>query len=145
MAGFTNAHEALILDHVFSGAGTAVAPTNIYVGLYTVAPTADDGTGATEVPSTNAYARVSTGAADWTAASAGDPTVIDNANAITFPTASGGNWGTIVAFGLFDAATAGNLIAFGNLTTSKAVNDGDTAEFAVGALDVKLGDPGDTY
>ena len=144
MAGFTNAHEVLILDHVFSGAGTSVAPTNIFVGLYTTAPTADDGTGSTEV-SGNAYARVSTGAADWNSASAGDPTVIDNANAITFPTASGGNWGTVVAFGLFDASTAGNLIAFGTLTTSKAVNDGDTAEFAAGALDVKLGDPGDSY
>ncbi|KKL90267.1 hypothetical protein LCGC14_1906360, partial [marine sediment metagenome] len=37
-----------------------------------------------------------------------------------------------------DALTAGNLLATGALTTSKTINDGDTAEFAIGALDITL-------
>ena len=59
-----------------------------------------------------------------------------NNNVITFaaPTA---NWGTIAGFGIFDAASGGNMLYFGSLTTSKTVNNGDAAPaFAAGALTV---------
>lgn len=62
---------------------------------------------------------------------------IANDGAITFPTASA-SWGTVTHFGVFDASTAGNLLYWGALTTSKAVGSGDTASFAVGELDVTL-------
>ena len=41
-----------------------------------------------------------------------------------------------VAFGIFDAATAGNLLYWADLTVSKTVGSGDTAEFAVGDIDI---------
>lgn len=129
MAGFSDYSENKVLDHI-TGKTTFTKPT-AYVGLYTAAPT--DAGGGTEV-SGGSYARVATAGADWVAASAG---ATDNANAIAFPTASG-SWGTVTHFGLFDASTTGNLLAWGALGTSKVIGSGDTAQFAVGALDVTL-------
>jgi hypothetical protein len=46
---------------------------------------------------------------------------------------------------LFTALSGGSAVAWEQLTTPKAVLNGDTASFGVGALVLKLGDPGDTY
>ena len=100
----------------------------MYVALYTVAPS--DSGGGTEV-SGNAYART---AVTFDAASGGS---INN-QLVTFPTASGGNWGTITHFGIFDAVTAGNLLAHGALTESKVINDGDQLKFSAGNLTISL-------
>lgn len=130
MAGsFSDYTENKVLDHIV-GKTSFTMPT-AYVALFTVAPT--DAGGGTEV-SGGSYARESTAGADWNAASSG---AISNANAITFTTATG-DWGTVVACALFDAATSGNMLAWGDLTTSKAVNSGDTASFAAGDLDITL-------
>ena len=40
--------------------------------------------------------------------------------------------------GIFDAATVGNLLFHGALTTTRIVNDTDTIEFAIGALGITL-------
>lgn len=130
MGSFADYWENEILDHIF-GKGSYTPPT-IYVGLSTADPT-DDGSGLAE-PTGNAYARVSTLAADWNVASGG---ALDNANDITFPEATG-SWGTITHFALFDAATGGNMLAHGALSASKAIGSGDTTKFAAGDLDVSL-------
>ena len=130
MGSFADYWENEILDHIF-GKGSYTPPT-IYVGLSTADPT-DDGSGLAE-PTGNAYARVSTLAADWNVASG---SALDNANDITFPEATG-SWGTITHFALFDAATGGNMLAHGALSASKAIGSGDTAKFAAGDLDVSL-------
>jgi hypothetical protein len=62
---------------------------------------------------------------------------MSNTAIITFPTATG-SWGTITHFGLWDAVTAGNNRGSGALTTAKAVNNGDTARFAIGALTITV-------
>jgi hypothetical protein len=130
MGSFADYWENEILDHLF-GKGNYTPPT-IYVGLSTADPT-DNASGLAE-PSGNAYARVSTAAADWNVASGG---TLDNANDITFPEASG-NWGTITHFALFDAASAGNMLAHGSLSVYKSIGSGDTAKFAAGDLDILL-------
>lgn len=141
MAGMISALEADILDHVF-GKATYTAPTNWFVAASTTTPT-ETGTNFTE-PVANGYARVSTAAADWNAAVDGDPTVLDNLNAITFPTATG-SWGTITHLGLFTVSTAGTVQMWGALAVSKAITTNDVLEVPAGDFDVKLGDPGDTY
>lgn len=106
-----------ILQHITGYSAIFTAPT-AYAALFTTAPTDDTGAGAIEV-SGGAYARVATTAGTagtWGAASTTtDPTTISNNGtgtpAIIFPTAAA-NWGTVVAFGLYDAATAGNLLAW---------------------------------
>jgi len=122
--------ELELLDHVLGNAAYT-APATVYIALYTVAPT--DAGGGTEV-SGGAYARkdMANNATNWPAAAAGEKS---NGTVITFVTATA-NWGTIVAFGIFDAVSGGNLLYWGDLTVSKAVNNGDTAEFPVGDIDV---------
>jgi hypothetical protein len=133
-------YEKRVLDLIFRNSNaSATTPlglnaTNVWVGLYTVAPS--DAGGGTEVTG-GSYARVAvvrTGAG-WDAAAGDSPGLTDNTSAITFPTASA-SWGTVVAFGIFDASTSGNLVYWGDLTDSKAVGNGDTAEFAAGSIDI---------
>ena len=129
-----------LLDHLFNAAAFA-ATVDTYIALCTVVVT-DGMTGSTITePSGGAYARQlvqeNTGAApDWDLAVSGDPSFVDNSDAITFPTATA-SWGTIVAVAICDAVTAGNLLFYDNAMTDKAVGNGDTAEFATGDLDVQ--------
>ncbi len=123
---FSNFLETEILDHVFGGAAYT-APTTLYIALYTGAPS--DTGGGTEVSGTD-YARQTS-----TFTTSDDTT--SNAGAIEFPTA-GDSWGTVTHVGVFDALTTGNLLAYGTLTASKAVESGDVFRIIAGALDITL-------
>lgn len=108
-------------------------PANLHFALFTAAPS--DSGGGTEVTG-GSYARVSvarslanfagTQSAGSTTASTGTGGVTSNNNAITFP-APTANWGVVTHWGVFDAASGGNLVFHGALTTSKTVNNGDAA------------------
>lgn len=133
----TQATHSDLLDHLF-GKATLTAPT-IYVGLSSTTPTSTGGN-VTE-PTTGSYARVETEAADWDTAADGDPSVLDNAQEIAFPAATA-DWvggSNLTHFTLHDAASDGNVIGWGELTTPKPVTNGDTARFPAGALRVRLG------
>jgi hypothetical protein len=130
MGGFSDYWENKILNHIF-GKGSYTPPA-IYIGLSTADPT-DDGSVLAE-PSGNGYTRVQTSATDWNAASNG---LVDNAGNITFAQSTG-NWGTITHFALFDAATAGNMLAHGALSQSKSISESDTARFEAGDLAISL-------
>lgn len=123
MAGLSDYYEDIVINHLFR-AQSFTPPATVYVGLYTTAPT--DAGGGTEV-SGGSYARQ---AVTFGAASSGSTS---NTADITFPEATA-NWGTIVAAGLFDASTAGNLLAWNNVTTQKTINAGDTARIKAGSL-----------
>jgi hypothetical protein len=122
----TNAFETETLEWLFTTTGVT-RPTAWYVGLYTVAPT--DSGGGTEVSGFD-YARVSV-----TLSVTGDTAT--NGSALEWATATG-TWGTVVAVGIFDAVSAGNLIAYGNLTTSKTITTGDVFRISTGNLDITL-------
>ena len=129
MAALSDYSEKLLLDWAMT-TGSATRPTAWYVALYTVAPS--DSGGGTEV-SGSGYARqaVTFGAA----ATPGGTT--SNTGAVSF-TASGGAFGTVVAIGIFDAVSSGNLLWHGTMTASKTVDDGDTLEFSIGNIDLTL-------
>jgi len=127
---FADFWENEILDHVM-GKGSYTPPTS-HIGLSTADPL-DDGSGLAE-PSGNGYARITTAPANWDVAVGG---LIDNGVELSFPAATG-SWGTVTHVCLFDAATAGNLMASGALTVPKAISSGDTPKFAAGDLDVTL-------
>lgn len=130
MGSLSDYTEDKVLDHI-TGKSSYTMPT-VYVALSTADPT-DDGTGIAE-PSGNGYARVTTSAATWNSASGGSTS---NATEIAFPTASG-SWGTITHFALYDASTAGNMLAHGSLAESKAISANQIPAFAIGALEVTL-------
>lgn len=119
-----------LLDHVFKTASYSV-PANIYVALAT-ATIVDATTGTTITEPAANYARKLHNAYD--AASAGHS---ENTGAVTFVEATA-SWGTITFVALVDALTAGNILFYATLDASKAVGNGDTAQFADGAFDFTM-------
>jgi hypothetical protein len=129
MSGFSDYLEDKVLEHVFGG-NAFTAPSTLYVALYTVAPS--DTGGGTEV-SGGAYARQT---ATFTV-SGTNPTTASNTAAIEYPTATA-NYGTVVAVGVLDASSSGNLLAYSTLDSSKVVSSGDAFRFNAGDLDITL-------
>jgi hypothetical protein len=135
--------ENKIIDQLFRGQAFAF-PSTLYIGLLTAVPS--DTGGGTEV-SGGGYARASSAAGlgtfagtqgvGTTAASTGNTGTTSNNASITFvtPTAS---WGAVTSFGIYDAATGGNLLFFGTLSISKTINQGDTVTFPAASLSVQI-------
>lgn len=156
MGAMTNFLENKLLDFLLRGqalgitgatAAAGTGPANLYIGLFTVAPSETGG--GTEVTG-GSYARVSvastlanwagTQAAGTTVASSGTGGTSSNNNAITFP-APTANWGSVVAVGIFDAVSGGNLLWQNTLSQAKTVNNGDAApSFPAAALAVQIDD-----
>lgn len=130
---FTGQLSNEILDNVF-GAGAYTPPANLYIGLSTSAVN-DDGTGATE-PADAAYERVAV-VNDGTNFPAAANGAKANGAEVRFAEA-GASWGTITHFFIADAASAGNILAYGSLNTSKAIESGDIALFGAGSLTISL-------
>jgi hypothetical protein len=127
MAAFSDYLENALLNEVFRNVNYTPAAT-VYVALFTSAPS--DAGGGTEL-SGNGYSRQSVA---FGAASGG---AIANSATVSF-SASGGNWGTVTHFAVYDASSAGNQLCWGSLSASKTVNDGDTLQFAAGDIDITL-------
>jgi len=127
MSALSNYLENELLDHAL-GTAAFTAPSNVYLALYTTNPTdADTGT---EV-SGNGYARQLT---TFTAAVSGSSA---SSSAESF-TASGGAFGTITHVGIHDALSGGNLLFHAALPSARIVNDGESIDFAIGAVTVSL-------
>ncbi len=126
MAGnLSNYLENKLIDH-FLGTTAFTIPAAVYVALYTVAPS--DAGGGTEVTG-GSYARQS---AAFTASASGATSNSANIDFTTMPAA------TVVAIGIHDASTAGNLLLWGTLTTNKTTDAGDTLRIATGDLDISI-------
>ena len=131
MAAMSDDLENKLINHIFRNTDYT-RPANIYLALFTAAPS--DSGGGTEV-SGGSYARqaVATGASSgWDAASGG---ATANTGVVTFPTATA-DWGTITHVGVFDASTSGNLMFHGALSSSKTVSNGDIFRFNSGEFDI---------
>lgn len=122
--------ENELLDHVLGNAAYS-APATVYIALYTADPS--DAGGGTEVTG-GSYARkaVTNNSTNWPNASGGAKS---NGTDIVFVTATA-SWGTVTAFGIFDASSGGNLLYWAELTIDKTIDNGDTAQFSTGDLDV---------
>ena len=121
--------EDAVLDHVLGNTTYTPAGT-LYLGLWT----ADDGLEAgtlTSECSGGAYARQSI---TFDAAAGGSA---DSAATVTFPAATS-NWGTITHVAIMDAASAGEVLFHGAVTTSKTIETGDTFQVSAGNLTISL-------
>lgn len=149
MAGnLSNYAENKILE--LSTGKTAWSKPEVWVGLYTTAPT--DSTGGTEV-SGGSYTRIKvsdTTNSVFGTASAGSIANNGSFNSsssstltgsgtgvITFPKATA-SWGTINAVALLDASTSGNVLWYGELTNPKTIDIDDTVSFAANDLQLSL-------
>jgi hypothetical protein len=125
---FSDFLEQKVLEHCFRNIAYA-QPTTTYSALFTVTP--GETGGGTEVTG-GSYARKAITFGAYSGASQITNSVLND-----FGTASA-NWGTIVAAAIFDAATVGNMMAYGALVANKTVNNGDGFSFAIGKLTVAL-------
>lgn len=144
MSACSNYLERKILDHTLGEGGRNYTSPTLYVALFT-------GTAATtkanlenasmtnEVPNSYSYSRQALNFDAATTDSSGVTTAVNSAT-VTFPAASGGSWGTVTVIALVDSAThgAGNVLYYGELTSSKTVNDADVFQISQGQLSVAL-------
>jgi len=127
MSEMSNYLETKILDYVLTNTADW-APTTVYLALHTADP-AEDGSGA-EV-SGGSYARQAC-AFDATHATGGN-TANTSAESFTGMPAC-----TVSHIGIWDHASAGNLLFYTDVTASKTVGSGDTISVAAGAVTVTL-------
>lgn len=127
------------LDEDFGGQAW-VAPATLYFALFTARGTtaqAAAGTNFVEV-SGGGYARkgvANTIGGSWVLATTTFPSEKTNAIVIDFGT-PGASWGTVVAVGVYDSLVGGNLLYWGDLTSSIACPAGTPVRFSVGAFKV---------
>ena len=130
----TDTLEGLLIGHLFRGV-PYTAPTTLFIGLLT-SPCTDSAPGTEATGGAYARASVVSGAASWAAPVGGNGTT-SNVNAIPFPTPTV-SWGTVTHFGIYDAASAGNLLICQALTVSKVINIGDAVSFPAASLTVQI-------
>lgn len=116
-----------------TGQASYTMPTHTYLGLFTVAPTKSGG-GAEVRESGTGYKRVKM---SW-----GSPSeeAISNSAEARFPAVGNATetFGTIVAVGLFDAETSGNLIWFSDLAATVTIESGSFYNIITGGITLTL-------
>ena len=137
MATMSTYLENYVLDSIFRGQPMLVL-SNTYIGLFKDPLTASSTSPyTTEISKTRTgYARTAIpGTLDsWTGTdynTNGTPSIgyngkVSNNVSIIFPLPTG-NWGVANSFGIFDTATNGNLLFYGQLLNEKTINNGDAA------------------
>jgi hypothetical protein len=126
--------ENKVLDHVLT-ATSYTQPAARHLALFTntsgnAAVNLEAGTLTDEI-SGGSYARQTI---TFNAASGGSST---SAATVTFPAASA-NWGTVTHVAVMDAATSGNVLFWGAVTTPKTIETGDTFQVSSGNLTITL-------
>jgi hypothetical protein len=126
MAGSaSNYLENKLIDHSL-GTTTYTKPSAVYVALYTASPS--DTGGGTEVTGGSYVRKVVT----FSAASSGSAASNTSVNFTSMPAC------TVVAIGILDSLTSGNLLYWGTLSSSRVVASGDTVSITSGNLTVTL-------
>lgn len=120
MSAFSNYTEELLLDHLLTQGP-------FWIALFNTTPT--DSTPGIEVPGAS-YVRQS-----MTFIRVDSD--LSNDTQIQFPTATE-DWGLISGIGIFDAASAGQLIWYDDLNTQKTISEGDTALYPIGFSTLNL-------
>ncbi len=135
LSGLSVAEAKLVADSIL-GAAAYTPKVTLYLALMSTAPA--DGAAGTEATGT-AYARVAvTNNATNVPAATGSTTPVSKTLHIqfAFPQA-GGSWSagaTMKGVGLYDASSAGNLVAYAPITTPIAIGSTDTPTFPADSL-----------
>lgn len=135
MSGLSDYAEAAIINTLLRGTNfTAPTVASLRLALFTADPT--DAGNLNEVATGTWYARQLTGT--WTApAPSGSTQQCSNVASITFPAVTVAAV-TVTHIGIFDAATAGNMLFSAPMTSSKTLQVGDVLSFAPGTIVASL-------
>jgi len=138
---FSNFLRETLLDEIFGGVNYTPA-LELEIGLSTSAPN-DDGTGVTEPADGYDRVTVDNDLTTWDNASTVDGGTPDGITSkvndieITFPEATG-EWGEVTHFVIYDDDDPENFLGWGELVIPKTIQEGDTARFAIGDLEIRL-------
>ena len=155
MSAASNYLELKVLDHTLRyGTAPYTGASTLYVALYTgtagtVLTALESGTNSASgtgnwgyyevTTSGTAYARQSvTFAAASSGASASSSTVTFPVATANYDSTTGSLGATVTCIAICDASTSGNVLFFGQLTTSKTVSSGDQFTVSSGNLTVSL-------
>jgi hypothetical protein len=135
-AGFGQYLENALLNW-FRGTTLPAVPASLYLALFTTPPVNGTDAAAVEV-SGGSYARkaVTPNTTNFAAPTGAAPaTSLLGANQVfATPTAS---WGTLLGWALYDAASGGNLLAYGTFSAVPVATN-DTVEFLSGNLTLSV-------
>jgi len=123
------------------GTSFPAALSNVYVSLHTGDPgsagAANDVTNT--IKGTSARTLVSSSAFSAVGAASGGGFEITNTGVVQITTsASNSTTQNVTHFGIWDASTSGNFIASGALTTAVDVQLGDTVQFNIGSMAIRV-------
>lgn len=111
------------------GTAFGTAPTTVYVGLYSSDPTpANSGTEVTTTIRVAGRVAVAFGSVTQTT----PYNTMTHAADVDFGNSAGA--ATVTHFGIFDASSAGNLLDYEALTTSRSITIGLPVKFVAGAI-----------
>lgn len=125
----SNYLETAVLEHFIGGSATS-SPSNVYLAILSAASTDS----VTEIAGSNYSATDANGSVS----SGSRPEIVfgtASSGQIQGPTSdieynnSSGTGFTVTGFGVYDAATSGNLLYWGALSSSKTIANGDTIRF----------------
>lgn len=125
--------ENKLLDHLLKN--TAYTQPALYFALFTADP-GESGVTSELTIGANGYTRklVTNDNTNFPPCAVTGSATKTNATTIIFPTCATAAWGTITHWALYDASTAGNMLAHGALAESRTVAVGDSPKFAIGTL-----------
>lgn len=126
---FTDSSEAAVLDWFLGPSGPAATT---WLALLTGPPT-DDGTTTVPEVSTSGTGYAREQITSWT----GSGSSRASGNDVTFGPATS-SWGTITHFGIFDAASGGNMVAWGTFGSSLTVTETQSPRVNAGECVVTL-------
>jgi hypothetical protein len=131
----SNYLEDKLLDHTLRNTAFT-QPSALYVALFHgtaagVLTNLEAGTLTDEVTLGN-YSRQTV---TFSAASSG---ATSNSSTVTFPVATANYDAAVTCVAVMDASSSGNVLFYGELTTSKTVTTGDTFQIAGGNLQISL-------
>lgn len=123
------------------GSPFPTALSNVYISLHS----ADPGTAGTNADETNAITNssnrttISSSALGAIASATGGGFEITNTGVVQLTTSAANTTAiTVTHFGVWDAATGGNFLASGQLTSSVDVELGDTVQFNISAMAIRV-------
>ena len=133
MSDFTTYTETRILDYFLNANSlTTASPTTVYVALHTATP-GEAGTASEASETGYARASISFGAASTDTAGA---TTISNDGAVSIGPITGTP--TYTHISIKDAASSGNTLFYGALSSPITLTSGDSVQFGVGNVTVTL-------
>lgn len=140
LGGISNFLATKMWEHFFKITPYDTSGLNLYIAaLDTLGDDNDDGDdiAGKEPGSGVGYARELHNT--WRdAVTSGGYKLCDNAGAIAMGPASGAGWGTIVGVAILESLTSGELFFYGQLSVAKTINNGDTLNWPIGDLNVRL-------